>query len=69
MKKILSLVLALLMIMISGASAYNPARFEGVENITVNYDPANPTAYSVKAGLGSSESWSQFGGHMVIRYL
>lgn len=64
MKKMLALTLVLLMFC-STAFAYNPARFESVENVTVDYDPADPTSYVVKAGFGT---WTQFGGHFVARY-
>lgn len=68
MRKMLALILTL-MIFSQAALAYNPARFQDVEGVTVEYDPANPSEYLVKAGFASSVDWTMFGGHLVIRYL
>lgn len=69
MKKFVVLFLAFVMVLMPAALAFNPARFEGVEGVTVSYDPENPLNYSVKAGFDGMDSWSQFGGHMVVRYM
>ena len=67
MKKILILVLFL--VLMPAALAFDPARFEGVEGVTVKYDPASPSDYTVTAGFSDSSSWTQFGGHLLMRYL
>lgn len=65
MKKIFALILALMMVLTSGAFAFDPVRFEGVEGVKVDFDAANPTAYSVTAGFGSR---ALAGGQVLIRY-
>jgi len=65
MKKVLVLALALMMVMTSCAFAFDPARFEGVEGIRMEYDAANPTAYSVTAGFGGN---ALAGGQVLVRY-
>ena len=51
------------------ALAFDFTRFDGVEDVEVEYDPADPTSYNVRAGFGSSGEWTQFGGHLVVRYM
>lgn len=69
MKRTVLIALALIFALTSGAFAFNPSRFEGINQVKVDYDPSDPTSYVVKAGFGGEEGWSQFGGHMVVRYL
>ena len=69
MKRMLILSLALLLTFTAPALAFNYARFAGLEGVTVDYDPENPSASVVKAGFSDSAYWSQFGGHLVVRYL
>lgn len=69
MRKIVVLMLVLAMVLAPAAMAYNPARFEGVEGMTVSYDPENPLSYTVKAGFAEADGWTQFGGHLVVRYM
>ena len=69
MKRTLILSLALLLAFTAPALAFNYARFDGLEGVSVDYDPENPSAYVVKAGFSDSARWSQFGGHLVVRYL
>lgn len=69
MKKTLLLALALMLALASPALAFDYARFAGVEGISVEYDPKNPTAYVVKAGFDGAGQWDRFGGHLVVRYL
>jgi hypothetical protein len=65
MKKIFALVLALMMVLTSGAFAFDPARFAGVEDVKVDFDAANPTAYSVTAGFTGG---AMAGGQVLVRY-
>lgn len=65
MKKVLVLALVLMMVLTSGALAFDPARFEGVEGVKVEYDAANPTDYSVTAGFSEK---TQAGGQVLVRY-
>ena len=67
MKKIL--ILVLILALMPAALAFEPARFEGVEGVTVKYDPASPSDYTVTAGFSDSSTWTQFGGHLLMRYL
>lgn len=69
MKKTLLFVLALMLALSSTALAFDYTRFAGVEGVTVEYDPENPTAYLVKAGFDGAGAWVHFGGHLVVRYL
>ena len=69
MKRMMILSLALLLAFTAPALAFNYARFAGLEGVTVDYDPENPSTYVVKAGFSDSAYWSQFGGHLVVRYL
>lgn len=65
MKKVLVLALALMMVLTSGAFAFDPARFEGVEGVKVEYDAADPSNYSVTAGFAQQ---TQAGGQVLVRY-
>lgn len=65
MKRVLVLALALMMVLTYGAFAFDPARFEGVEGIRMEYDAADPTAYSVTAGFADR---TQAGGQVLVRY-
>lgn len=65
MKRVLVLALALMMVLTSGAFAFDPARFEGVEGVKVEYDAANPSDYSVTAGFAGR---TQAGGQVLVRY-
>lgn len=67
MKRILILVLVLALM--PAALAFDPARFEGIEGVTVKYDPASPSDYTVTAGFADSSEWTHFGGHLLVRYL
>ena len=69
MKKTLIAALALLLALCAPALAFDFTRFDGVEDVEIEYDPADPTAYNVRAGFGSSGEWTQFGGHLVVRYM
>lgn len=69
MRKTLIAALALLLALCTPALAFDFTRFDGVENVEVEYDPADPTSYNVRAGFNASGEWAQFGGHMVVRYL
>lgn len=65
MKKVLVLALALMMVLTSGAFAFDPARFEGVEGVKVEYDAVDPSNYSVTAGFAQQ---TQAGGQVLVRY-
>lgn len=65
MKKVLVLALALMMVLTSGAFAFDPARFEGFEGVKVEYDAADPSNYSVTAGFAQQ---TQAGGQVLVRY-
>lgn len=65
MKKVLVLALVLMMVLTSGAFAFDPARFAGVEGVKVEYDAADPSNYSVTAGFAQQ---TQAGGQVLVRY-
>lgn len=65
MKRVLVLTLVLMMVLTCGAFAFDPARFEGVEGVKVEYDVGNPSAYSVTAGFAQQ---TQAGGQVLVRY-
>lgn len=65
MKKMVALVLALMMALTSGAFAFDPARFEGVEGVKVEYDATVPGKYSVTAGFTGG---AMAGGQVLVRY-
>ena len=69
MKRVLILSVSLLLLLTAPAFAFNPNRFAGQENISVEYNHGILSAYVVKAGFSDSSHWSQFGGHLVVRYL
>ena len=68
MKRFLAIALMLVFTLSSSALAADLARFQQAEGVTVECDPANPTAYSVLAGFSGEAGWTQPGGHMLIRY-
>lgn len=69
MKRILILTLAMLLAFSSTAFAFDFARFDGADNISIRYDPAKPASYRVTAGFADTAAWEDMGGHVVIRYM
>lgn len=65
MKRVFVLAMVLMMVLTSGAFAFDPARFAGVEGVRVEYDAANPSDYSVTAGFTEK---ALAGGQVLVRY-